>query len=90
MKNEVILLGRIMSHQQNIMCNNRKSIRVKIAIPTCDYTTYDVAYVYIYDDGNIIKLLNKKQAIAINGHIESNNVQRVIVDALSIIKEARC
>lgn len=89
MNNEVLLCGRIMSRQKNIMCNNRKAIRVKLAIPSDDNTKYDVAYIYIYDNGNIYKSLNISQAIAINGHIEISCGQRAIADVLSVIKEAR-
>ena len=31
--NEVMLVGRIMNRQKNIRCNNRKTIRVKLALP---------------------------------------------------------
>ena len=72
--NEVMLVGRIMNRQKNIRCNNRKAIRVKLALPNdIDYNLEpNIAYVYIYDDGNIISQLNRNQAIAINGHIECN------------------
>ena len=87
--NEVNLVGRILSKQRNLKCNNKKAIRVKLAIPNdCDYELNpNIAYVYIYDDGEINNLLNRSQAIAINGHIESNWNQRIICDVLSIIKE---
>ena len=34
--NEVILVGRIMSKQRNLRCNNKKAIRVKLALPNDD------------------------------------------------------
>jgi len=88
--NEVILFGRIMNRQKNIRCNNRKAIRVKLALPNdIDYNLEpNIAYVYIYDDGNIISQLNRNQAIAINGHIECNWGQRIIADVISLIKES--
>ena len=88
--NEVILVGRIMNRQKNIRCNNRKAIRVKLALPNdIDYNLEpNIAYVYIYDDGNIISQLNRNQAIAINGHIECNWGQRIIADVISLIKES--
>ena len=87
--NEVMLVGRIMKRQKNIRCNNRKAIRVKLALPNdIDYNLEpNIAYVYIYDDGNIISQLNRNQAIAINGHIECNWGQRIIADVISLIKE---
>ena len=53
--NEVMLVGRIMSRQKNIRCNNRKAIRVKLALPNdIDYNLNpNIAYVYIFDDGEI-------------------------------------
>lgn len=88
--NEVMLVGRIMNRQKNIRCNNRKAIRVKLALPNdIDYNLEpNIAYVYIYDDGNIISQLNRNQAIAINGHIECNWGQRIIADVISLIKES--
>ena len=87
--NEVMLVGRIMNRQKNIRCNNRKAIRVKLALPNdLDYELDpNIAYVYIFDDGKIFKQLNKNQAIAINGHIECNWGQRIIADVISFIKE---
>ena len=85
--NEVMLVGRIMSRQKNIRCNNRKAIRVKLALPNdIDYNLNpNIAYVYIFDDGEIYNKLNRNQAIAIDGHIECNWGQRIIVDVLSFI-----
>lgn len=87
--NEVMLVGRIMNRQKNIRCNNRKAIRVKLALPNdIDYDLDpNIAYVYIYDDGKILGQLNRNQAIAINGHIECNWGQRIIADVISLIKE---
>ena len=89
--NEVMLVGRIMNRQKDIRCNNRKAIRVKLALPNdIDYNLDpNIAYVYIYDDGNIISQLNRNQAIAINGHIECNWGQRIIADVISLIKELK-
>ena len=88
--NEVNLVGRIMSKQKDVRCNNRKAIKVKLAVPNDDNYELEpnIAYVYIYDDGEINNSLNRLQAIAINGHIESNWNQRIICDVLSIIKES--
>ena len=91
--NEVILFGRIMNRQKNIRCNNKKAIRVKLALPNDD--NYDlipnIAYIYVYDDGQIYNQLKINQAIGINGHIESKWGQKIIVDVLSFIKEpANC
>ena len=87
--NEVMLIGRIMSYQKNNKCNNRKAIKVKLALPNdIDYNLDpNIAYVYIYDDGEIIKQINKNQTIAINGHIECKWGQRIIADVISLIKE---
>ena len=87
--NEVILFGRIMNRQKNIRCNNKKAIRVKLALPNdIDYNLDpNIAYVYIYDDGEITKQINKNQTIAINGHIECKWGQRIIADVISLIKE---
>ena len=87
--NEVMLVGRIMSRQKNIRCNNRKAIRVKLALPNdIDYNLNpNIAYVYIFDDGEIYNKLNRNQAIAINGHIECNWGQRIIADVIRFIKE---
>ena len=89
--NEVMLVGRIMSRQKNIRCNNRKAIRVKLALPNdIDYNLNpNIAYVYIFDDGEIYNKLNRNQAIAINGHIECNWVQRIIADVISLIKDPK-
>ena len=38
--NEVMLFGRIMNRQKNIRCNNKKAIRVKLALPNDD--NYDL------------------------------------------------
>lgn len=69
--NEVMLVGRIMSRQSNLRCNNKKAIRVKLALPNDDdyELNPNIAYVYIYDDGEIINQLKVNQAIAIDGHI---------------------
>ena len=87
--NEVILFGRIMNRQKNIRYNNKKTIRVKLALPNDD--NYDlnpnIAYIYVYDDGQIYNQLKINQAIGINGHIESKWGQKIIVDVLSFIKE---
>ncbi len=87
--NEVILVGRIVTRQRNVKCNNKKAIRVALAVPNDD--NYEegpnVAYVYVYDDGKIYESLKRKQAIAINGHVECNYGQRIIADVISIIKE---
>ncbi len=87
--NEVILVGRIMSKQRNLRCNNKKAIRVKLALPNDDNYELEpnVAYVYIYDDGEVINQLKVNQAIAINGHIECNWGQRIIANVISFIKE---
>ncbi|MBR2784703.1 MAG: hypothetical protein IKD74_01775 [Clostridia bacterium] len=89
--NEVMLVGRIINRQKDIRCNNMKSIRVKLALPNdLDYNLNpNIAFVYIYDDGEIFDKLKPNQAIAINGHIESNWGQRVIADVISLIKEPR-
>jgi hypothetical protein len=89
--NEVILVGRIMSRQRNIRCNNKKAIRIKLALPNDEDYELDpnIAYVYIYDDGEMLEQLKVNQAIAINGHIECNWGQRVIADVISLIKEPR-
>ena len=87
--NEVILVGRIMSKQKNLRCNNKKAIRIKLALPNdADYELGpNIAYVYIYDDGEMIEQLKVNQAIAINGHIECNWGQRIIANVISFIKE---
>ena len=89
--NEVMLVGRIMNHQKNIRCNNRKAIRIKLALPNdLDYNLEpNIAYVYIYDDGVSFNQLYRNQAIAISGHIESNWGQRVIADVIRFIKEPK-
>lgn len=89
--NEIVLIGRIMSCQRNIRCNNKKAIRVKLAIPNDeDYDlTPDYAYIYVYDDSKIYNSLKRGQAIAINGHIESHLGQRIIANVISLIKEKR-
>ena len=87
--NEVILVGRIVTRQRNLKCNNKKAIRVVLAVPNDD--DYDsganIANVYVYDDGKIYDSLKRKQAIAINGHVECNYGQRIIADVISLIKE---
>jgi len=89
--NEVMLVGRIMNRQKNVRCSNRKAIRVKLALPNdFDYNLNpNIAYVYIFDDGEIYNKLKPNHAIAINGHIECNWGQRVIADVISLIKEPR-
>ena len=47
----------------------------------------NIAYIYVYDDGQIYNQLRINQAIGINGHIESKWGQKIIVDVLSFIKE---
>lgn len=87
--NEVMLVGRIMNRQSNLRCNNKKAIRVKLALPNDDdyELNPNIAYVYIYDDGEIINQLKVNQAIAINGHIECKWGQRIIANVISFIKE---
>ena len=87
--NEVLLVGRIMNRQKGYRCNNKKAIRVKLAMPNDDnYELYpNTAYVYFYEDDQLFKSLKRFQAIAINGHIENNWGQRIIVDVFSLIKE---
>ncbi len=88
--NEVILVGRIESRQKNIRCNNSKAIRVRLALPNDDdyEKNPNIAYVYIYDDGEIYNKLKLNQAIVINGNIECNWGKIVIADVISLIKEA--
>ena len=87
--NEVMLFGRIMNRQKNIRCNNKKAIRVKLALPNDD--NYDlnpnIACIYVYDSGQIYNQLKINQAIGINGHIESKWGQKIIVDVIIIITE---
>ena len=87
--NEVLLVGRIMNRQKGYRCNNKKSIRVKLAIPNDD--NYELnpntAYVYFYEDDQLFRSLKRFQAIAISGHIENNWGQRIIVDVFSLIQE---
>ena len=87
--NEVMLIGRIMSYKKKNKCNNMKAIKVKLALPNdIDYNLDpNIAYVYIYDDGEITKQINKNQTISINGHIECKWGQRIIADVISLIKE---
>ena len=87
--NEVLLIGRIMSRQKGYRCNNKKAIRVKLAMPNDnDYNLNpNTAYVYFYEDDKLFKSLKRFQAIAINGHIENNWGQRIIVDVFSLLKE---
>ncbi len=87
--NEVILVGRVIGYQKNISCNNKKAIKLKLAIPNDDDYNLEpnFACVYVYDDGNISNSLNKSQAIAISGHLESNHGQRIIANIISLIKE---
>ena len=89
--NEVMLVERIMNFQKNVRCNNKKAIRVKLALPNDDNYELNpnIAFVYVYDDGEIVNRLKTYQAIAINGHIESNCGQRVIADVISFIKESK-
>lgn len=86
--NEVILVGRIINCQRSIRCNNKRTIRVKLAIPNDENyeLTPNYAYVYVYDDNNISDLLRKSQVIAINGHIESHFGQKIIANVISLIK----
>ncbi len=87
--NEVILVGRIVCRQRNIQCNNKKAIRIGLAVPNDD--NYEagpnIVYVYVYDDGKIYDSLKRKQAVAINGHVECNYGQRIIANVISLIKE---
>ena len=88
--NEVILVGRIICRQRNVQCNNKKAIKIGLAVPNDDNIEAgpNVAYVYVYDDGEIYNSLKRKQAIAINGHVECNWGQRIIADVISLIKES--
>ena len=89
--NEVILVGRIIGRQKNIRCNNKKAIRVKLAIPNDDdyEMNSNIAYVYIYDDNEIYNQLRINQAIAINGHVECNWGQRIIAHVIRLIEEQK-
>lgn len=86
--NEVILFGRILNCQKNIRCNNKKTIRVKLALPNDDNYELNpnIAYIYVYDDGQIYNQLKVNHAIGINGHIETKFGQRIIANVISIIK----
>lgn len=87
--NEVVLVGRIVNCQKNVRCNNKKAIRVRLAIPNDE--NYNLipnsAYIYIYDDGMICDSLKNGRTIAINGHIESHFGQRIVANVISLIKE---
>ena len=87
--NEVILVGRIVTRQRNVKCNNQKAIRVTLAIPNDD--NYEagpiIACFYVYDDGQIYELLKRKQAIVIHVNCVCNYGQRIIADLISIIVE---
>ncbi len=90
MHNEVILVGHIVSRQRNLKCNNKKAIRLVLAVPNDDdyETGPNIANVYVYDDGKIYESLKRKQAIAVNGHVECNYGQKIIADVTSLIKES--
>ena len=88
--NEVMLFGRIMSRGKSYKVNNRSAIKVKLAMPNDDNYELNpnIAYIYVYDDGNIYNSLKENQTIGINGHIESKWGQRIIADVICFIKEA--
>ena len=61
--NEVLLVGRIISRQKGFRCNNKKAIRVKLAMPNDnDYNLNpNIAFVYFYEDDNLFKSLKRFQ-----------------------------
>ncbi len=87
--NEVILVGRIVTRQRNVKCNNKKAIKIGVAMKNYHDSKAgpSIAYVYIYDDGKIYDSLKRRQNVSINGHIECNYSQKIIVDEISLIEE---
>jgi len=88
-RNEVILVGKIVTRQRKFKCNDKNAI--KIGIATKNYRDSkagpNIAYVYVYDDGKIYNSLKRRQSVAINGHVECNYGQRIIADVIKLIKE---
>lgn len=85
LNNEVTLIGRIITWNKNNMCNNKKSIKLKMEIDNDDNTNKrEFAVVYIYDDGNISKYLRRDMLIGFSGHVECNYGQRLICDVLTL------
>ena len=54
--NEVILVGRIICRQRNVQWNNKKAIKIGLAVPNDDNIEAgpNVAYVYVYDPNNTL------------------------------------
>lgn len=87
--NEVIIIGRIARPPLRCNVKNNKALQLCIAVPNDENYELKPNYVYVNIIADAYNLFKNKigQPIAINGHIESNYGQRIIVDVLSFIKE---
>ena len=87
--NEVNIIGRIYRVGAVCRVNNQPAVKVCIALPNdTDYNLKpNMAYVYFMINNNKILRRLIGQAVGINGHIECNYGQRIIVNVMSIIKE---
>ena len=88
-RNEVIIVGKIVTRQRKVKCNGQEAIKIGVAMKNYSDSKAgpNIAYVYVYDDGKIYDLLKRRQNVSINGHIECNYGQRIIVDVINVIKE---
>ena len=88
-RNEVILVGKIVTRQRNVKCNDKNAIKIGIGMKNYNDNEAGpyIAYVYVYDDGKIYDSLKRRQNVSINGHIECNYSQKIIVDEISLIEE---
>ena len=84
LNNEVTLIGKIITWNKNNMCNNKKSIKLKMEIDDDNTNKREFAIVYIYDDINISKYIKRDMLICFSGHVECNYGQRIICDVLAL------
>ena len=87
--NEVNLVGRIVKPAFKCKINNKNAVKLCLALPNdCDYNL-NPNYAYVNVITNEFNFFKDKigKAIAINGHIETNYGQKIIVDVISFITE---
>ncbi len=88
-RNEVIIVGKIVTRQRKVKCNGQEAIKIGVAMKNYKDSGAgpNIAYVYVYDDGKIYDSLKRRQNVSIKGHIECNYSQKIIVDEIRLIKE---
>lgn len=89
--NDVTMIGRLCRPAYKTQINNQKALKLCLAVPNDENYELNPNYINAYLYTNDLNMFRGKVGIplAFNGHIESKHGIRIIIDVLSIIKEAK-